>query len=255
MSRKEDEQYKRWIEAGEAKLAGAELEAFKAFSQTEFARDVFRGSLRTEDYYTRLNDITAQERQLKDDAAELAKWYEEEAPKNEALIAERDALRAQLETLGSGNAPAASGTDLGISSQDLAELRAKVNKVDVLDKMLPSVLGDVAAFTHDAIKNGFNVDPREVIRLSLQQGIEPYRAYESLTADERRKRYEKAQEDEKQKWIAEGRRQALTNSPDHIQPTANVVSYLNSLNDAANKAPSSGDRVSAAMKEFVEGNF
>src|SRR5512133_2613833 len=103
MSRKEDEQYKKWVEAATAKLEGAELEAFKLFAQTEYARDVFRGSLRTEDYYTKLNELSSREK-------ELETWYEEESPKNEALIAERDALRAQIEELGTGGPPAASGT-------------------------------------------------------------------------------------------------------------------------------------------------
>jgi hypothetical protein len=82
----------------------------------------------------------------------------------------------------------------------------------------------------DATKNGFEVDPREIMKLSLQHGVAPWKAYEHLTAAERSKRYEKSRDDEKQKWIEEGRREAISSgngSPDHINPSGpSVVDYL-----------------------------
>ena len=118
----------------------------------------------------------------------------------------------------------------------------------------------MSAVLKDSIKNNFDIDPREVIQLSLQQGIEPWRAYQNLTADERQKRAEADHETERKKWFEEGRRAALTNSPDHIQPSGpSVVDYIQSLNKAVDKggvAPMErADRVGAALKELMEGNL
>jgi hypothetical protein len=136
-------------------------------------------------------------------------------------------------------------------------LRKKVDKVEALDRLIPAVLADMGTVLKDSIKNNFDVDPREVIQLSLKQGIEPYRAYEILTAEERQKRYEAEQEAQRKKWFEEGRRAAMANnSPDHLQPSGpSVVDYLQQLNKEAAKPADRADRIGAAMKEFMEGNL
>lgn len=257
MSKKEDAAFQAWVEELEEKVEPEEKEAFAAWVQTKSAREAYRGYLREQDYHRKQSVIDQEKERLEGIREQLEAWYEEEAPKNEALLKERDELRAQLETLGSGGPPPAKETPgVKISAQDLEEIRSKAQKAEVLDKLLPAVLGDMSMVLKDSIKNGFDVDPREVIKLSLQQGIEPYRAYEVLTADERAKRYEAAQEAEKKKWFEEGRRSAMTNSPDHLQPSGpTVIDYLKGLNDGKVAATSKDSRLSDAMKEFAEGNF
>ena len=232
-----------------SEVEDTEQEALQQWLALPIAREVFRGSIGQKELYRRMNEV-AKQRQ------ELEEWYEQEAPKNEALIAERDELRAQLETLGSGGPPPSQASGVQLSAKDLDEIKAKIQKVEVLDRLLPAVLGSMGNVYTDMTKNGFDVDPNEVIQVSLQQGVEPWQAYLGLTADERAKRAEKAQEEERKRWFEEGRRAALTNSPDHLQPSGpSVVDYLQSLNSStgaqnAVQPLNQAARVSAALKEL-----
>lgn len=259
MSKKEDELFKAWGQEMMNEVAADEQDALKAWLALPIARETYRGTVGEKELYRRMNELDASKKELEQARKELETWYEDESPKNAALIAERDALREQLAS-GTGNPPAAQGTGINLSAEDLASLRAQGAKAEVLDRLLPAVLGDMSAVLKDSIKNNFDIDPREVIKLSLQQGIEPWRAYQNLTAEERQQRAEKSHEDERKKWFEDGRRSAMTNSPDHLQPSGpSVVDYIQSLNKAVDqggvRAPERADRVSAAMKELMEGNL
>jgi beta-phosphoglucomutase-like phosphatase (HAD superfamily) len=261
MSKKEDEAFAAWTEELAKKVTTEEADAFKVWAKTDAAREVFRGTIGQAELYRRMNEIDREKKEVASQREQLEEWYEEQSPKNEELIKERDELRAQLAELGlAGPPPAVATPGPSISAEELAELKAKGDKMEALDKLLPAVLGDISMVLRDSIKNDFDIDPREVIKFSLQNSIEPYRAYEILTADERQKREEKHQEDERKKWYEEGRRAALTtNSPDHLQPSGpSVVDYLQGLNKQAGAAGTSpanerSDRIAAAMKEFIEG--
>lgn len=258
MSKREDEKFAAWVDEMAASLPDAKRAAWRelASDADEVVREKFyRGTLRTEDYYTKLNEVTEDKRKAEQLQKELYAWYEEQAPKNEALIAERDLLREQLNELGN-EIPGAAGLP-GISSEDFAELRTKAAKVDQLDRMLPEVLADIAAYVKDSVKNGYEVNDREVMRLSLQQGVSPYKAYEQMTAGERAKKYEAERDAEKKKWIEEGRRQAIsssTGSPDHIRASGpSVVDYLRENKSGGDS--SQHDRVKAALLELETGTY
>lgn len=255
MSKRENEKFAEWAAEFESTLPEDKRAAWRELAGTDPVREeLFRGTLRTRDYYTRLNELNEKEQSVKQLQDELYAWYEEQLPKNEALLAERDLLRAQVDELGSEIPPAAGLP--GLSTEDIAALKAKADKVDALDKMLPDILADIAALTRDSIKEGFDVDPREVMKLSLQQGVRPYRAYETMTASERAKRYEKSREEERKKWIEEGRRMASsasTGSPDHIQPSG--PSAVDFLRDTSRSETSQHDRVRAALEALEAGSF
>ena len=265
MSKREDEAFEQWTEELSKKVTAEEAEAFKVWAKTDAAREVFRGTIGQTELYRRMNELDRDKKSLASERQELESWYEQESPKNDALIKERDELRAQLAELGLAGGPPPATTTPGssLSAEELAALKAAAAKAETLDRLIPAVLGDMAMVLQDSARNNFDIDPREVIKFSLQNGIEPYRAYLELTSDERQKREEAKQEAERKKWFEEGRRAALTNhSPDHLQPSGpSVVDYLQGLNKVAANAgatvapPTRDDRVSAAMKEFVEGNF
>lgn len=250
MSKKEDAAFKQWVDELAGKVEPEEAEAFKKWATTDAARDVFRGTIGQAELYRRMNELAATRQ-------ELEQWYEQEAPKNAQLLAEKEELLRQLEELGTGAPPPAASTPTPlISPAEIESLKQQAAKAETLDRLLPAVLGDMGFVLKDSIKNNFDIDPREVIKLSLQKGIEPYRAYEDLTAAERVKREEARQEEERKKWFEEGRRSAMTNSPDHLKPSGpSVVDYLHELNKQQGAAPSRDDRLSAALKEFTEGNF
>lgn len=252
MSRKEDEAFAGWKQDLKAKLASdEEREAFEKWADTPQGREVYRGTIGQAELYRRMNELHQRKQ-------ELEEWYEAERPKNDELLKEREALLAQLEELGSGGPPPASSAPEGlpISKKELEEIKSMAAKAETLDRLLPAVLGDVTLVMKDAIKNNFDIDPREVIKLSLQRGVEPYRAYLELTGEERQKRYEAERKKELEDAFEKGRRAAMTNSPDHLQPSGpSVVDYLRDLNKEATKAPDKDDRVAAALKEFSEGTF
>lgn len=258
MSKREDEKFQVWLDELSKQVEPDERDAFEKWAETKSAKESYRGYLREQEFHRKYNEVQQQAQELEQLKGELATWYEEEAPKNEALLKERDELKRQLAELGlEGPPPAQSTPGPSLREDELAELKKKADKVEALDRLIPAVLADMGAVLKDSIKNNFDVDPREVIQLSLKQGIEPYRAYEILTAEERQKRYAESQEAERKKWFEEGRRAALTNnSPDHLQPSGpSVVDYLQGLNKATAQPVERADRVSAALKDFVDGNF
>lgn len=255
MSKREDEAFDAWKAEIRGGLPEEARAAWDTIANSDLTRErFFRGTLRSDDYYRRLNEVTEKEREANMRVAarekELQDWYQNEAPKNEQLIAERDLLRAQLEELGN-EVPGAS-----VSSEQLAELKAKADKVEQLDRILPDVMADMAAVTYDALKNGYEIDPRAVVRVSMQQGVTPYKAYEIMTAEARAKKYEAAREEERKKWVEEGRRQAISagnGSPDHIRPSGpSVVDFLTRENPTES---SQQTRVRAALKELESESY
>lgn len=258
MSVKEDRLFNEWVEGLIKEVGEDEREDVKKWAALPIAREVYRGTLAQEKLYTELNKINAERQEIAAREAELAEWFESEKPKNEKLLAERDALRAQLAELGSGGPPPSEQTGVQLSPEDLAAIKATQQKLEHLDKLLPAVIGDVARIVKDSVENKFEIDPREAVKLSIQKGTDPWSAYLAITQEERQKREEASREAERKKWYEEGRRSVTTNSPDHLQPSGpSVVDYLNSLNKAAGsegaRAPmAAGDRVSAALAALQE---
>lgn len=261
MSKREDEKYEAWKADIRDKLPEEAREAFDAIADLDVTRDeLFRGTIRQKDYYTRLNEFNEEKQAFEAEREkvqafrdELYQWYDEEGPKNDALLKERDMLRAQLEELGSDNPPEAGSP---ISVEELAELKAKIAEAEKLNKILPGVLSDQMAIAIDSVKNDFNIDPREVMKLSLQHGVAPWKAYEHLTAAERAKRWEKQREEEREKWKEEGRREAHSSSngsPDHISQTGpSVVDYLQR---SEQKDTDHNSRVSAAIQSLENKDY
>lgn len=250
MSRKEDELFKTWSEELASNVEEGEKEALEQWLALPVAREVFRGTIGQKELYRRLNDLHQEKLQLEEDRAALQSWYEEEAPKNEALIAERDALKAQLAG-NSGNPPPAAASGLAISAEDLTELKERARKVDVLDKILPAVLGDMALVLKESQRDNFDIDPRQVIQVSLQKGIEPYRAYLEITAEAREERAAELKEAELKKAFEEGRRSVQSNSPDHFSPSGpSVIDFIQELNSGTRQESTKQGRVSDALKEL-----
>lgn len=250
MSKKEDELFKTWSEELASNVEDEEKEALETWLALPVAREVFRSTIGQKELYRRMNEIHAEKQQLEEDRAALQSWYDEEAPKNEALIAERDALKAQLKAA-PGNPPPPAAVGLSLSAEDLTELKEKAKKVDVLDKILPAVLGDMAMVLKESMRDEFDIDPREVIQVSLQKGIEPYRAYLELTQEERENRAVAAKEEELKAAFEEGRRSVQSNSPDHFSPSGpSVIDFIQELNAGTRQESTKQARVADALKEL-----
>lgn len=264
MAKKEEELYKEWVKEIESGLETDEQRnAFEIFKSTNAAREALRGGMRRGEFDRRLNELHETRRQLEaaDEALkskheELNKWYQSEAPKNAALVEQLEELRSKLREFGDeGNPPPSRETaaQLPFSKEKLEALEAKANKVDAIDQYLPRLTGEMFAIMKKSIQEGFDVDPRDIIQYAAKNRVDTWRAYEDLTMEARQEKFEKDREDEKKKWLEEGRKSALSSlrsSPDHIRtPGPNVVDLLKDEKTVfANKS----DRVNAAVKEFLE---
>lgn len=257
MSKREDEAYAAWLEEIEASLPSEDaVEAFKVLAETDAGRDLYRGTLREKDYYTKLNKLNADREEVEKAQEELTEWYENEQAIKEQIIKERDALRKAAGEQPQDGPP---NQQVGISPEEFAVIRAKAAKVDAIDKLLPRVLGDLGAVLQDAQKNGYDVDAREIMQASVQSGVDPYNAYLKLTGKQREERAKQALEDQQKKWYEEGRRAALSgDAPDHVQPAGpNVYDMLTApeKEGTPSVAQQSQGRVSDAVRAFREGDF
>lgn len=261
MAKKEEEAFKEWVSELESKLkTDEEKSAFSVFSQSEAGRESLRGSMRRGEFDRRLNDLhetrqqlEVKEATLKNKHAELAQWYNEEAPKNQALVQELNTLKTKLrEVTGEDDIPAARATlaqGQPSKSEDFSKLEQRLN---LLDGNTPRLLGDMAAIVKRSIKEDFDIDPREVIAYSIKHQVDPFRAYEDITHEARAERFEKDRETEREKWKEEGKKEALKtikSSPDHIRtPGPNVVDFLRGVDPPSTPRT----RVDAAVRDFME---
>lgn len=259
MSKREDQDFAAWVEEIKASLGDEDaVEAFEAFAATDTGREVYRGNLREKDYYTRLNKLNSEKEELAQAQSELTEWFENEEPVREALIKERDELRKKLADGKSPDGGDPPNAVSGVSQEEIALLRAKASKIDAMDKILPSVLGDLGRVILDAQRNDFNVDPAEIMQMASSKAIDPYRAYMELTAEERQKRSAQAVKEEQKKWFEEGRKAALSgDAPDHIKPSGPSVFDLLTKEPAPaeHDAPvplKSGARVAEALRQYGE---
>jgi hypothetical protein len=269
MSKREDQDYAAWVEEIKATLPDEDaVDAFQTFAATDTGREVYRGNLREKDYYTRLNklnsdkeDFIAEKEELRQAQNELTEWFENEEPIRAALIKERNELRKQQEGGKSSDAGDPPNVVSGISQEELALLRAKATKIDAMDKILPSVMGDFGRAIQDAARNNYNVDPAEIMQVASSKGIDPYRAYLELTANDRKTREEEEFKAEKKKWFDEGRKAALSgDAPDHIKPSGPSVYDLLTKEPPpqehdASVPLKSGQRVEEALRLYREGDF
>jgi hypothetical protein len=258
VSKREDQAFKAWVEEIKATLPDEDaVEAFEVFAGTDTGRDVFRGTIREDDYYRKLNKLAEEKKEFETAKEELTEWFENEEPVREALLKERDELRKKLAEgkSDSGDPP---NPVTGISPEEFALIRAKAAKVDAIDKILPSVLGDWGRVLMDAQRNNFDFDPNEVMQTSVQQGIDPMRAYLQITADQRKAREAQAAEEQKKKWFEEGRRAALSgDAPDHLKPSGPSI-----FDTLTAREPETGitsvpqntrARVDEAVRQYLEG--
>lgn len=254
MGQVEDKEYEKWQrEFRENLTSDEEKVAFDTLSKAEAAEKLFKApSFREKKFYTVLNDLNSRKR-------ELEEWYETNKPINEglkaekeALLKERDELRAQLGT--GGNPPPAANvakSQPGVSQEDFEGMR---QKVDLMDKALPKLLGQWGTIVKTIAEERYDLDPQEVIDYSIQHRVDPYKAFEDLTYDERKKRFDSDRKKELDSAREEGRRKALgeRSSPDvHRASGPSAVDILRS-SDSSKALTDPSQRKADAVKEFLE---
>lgn len=254
---KEDVAFAEWAREVEGQLPDDLRNSFKSITDHPQGRELFRGVGRREDYNRRVNEVEAERRRLQE-------WFDKEAPKNALLAAEHMELQDKLsnyeQTLkelglndGATRSTRASNPEPPVAKkEEIEQLRKEVRDwQSMVDRALPKLIGDVSAVTQKIVKEGFNIDPRDVLSYAAERNMDPLSALDSLTEVDRRKRAEVNQKALEEKWKEEGRREALSKlpSPTYIRPTGpTVIDTLNNKDFASDPKT----RVSDAVKDFLE---
>lgn len=261
---KTEAEYQEWVKETSAKIPDEFRAGFDALTGSSVGMELFGGHLREKEFHRRLNEVHSERQALESqrqafaqDVAAMDEWFQAESPKNQKLLAEREALRAEAEAMrerlaGLGleedtppRVKSARTTEDGDLRKEIQALRQHIS---AMDQALPAMLGDYGMILRQAAKEDIEVDPRQVVALSLQRSVPLPQAYDMLTSEERTKRQEKAQEEALSKAREEGRREALSQrgSPERMTPASAAV--LDGFRDA--KPTNSVDRVRDAVAEF-----
>lgn len=254
---KDDSAYEAYLEEVRSKLKTEDQKAHFEALVSDVGREFFGGHLRESDYYRKLNQYHADKEELKQKEAEWLAWYEENAPRQQTLVAERDALKQRLEAMKD-----AAGVDLDdpakperkpVVEQDDSAMRKEIDalkgQVSFFDKALPRLLKDFGQVTNKIVKEDWSIDAGTVLDTALAKGVDLQTAFNELTAEERDKRaaanIEKIKKDAKE----EGRREALKQgpAPDRLKPSGPTIF------DTLKKPPTNAsDRIGNAVNAWVE---
>ena len=266
MGKKTEAEYQKWIEEVKGKLPDDTLKAaFDTITGHEVGKEVFGGYQREADYYRRLNDVAAEKSQLEKEKQSWSKWFEEESPKNQVLIAERDTLAKQVSALKAavmGEEPNtmptnfASPTPPNGGSADTAALRAEIDVLreqlkvlPVIDKALPRLMADAMDLTYKITSEKWKVSPKQVLDHALTRGTDITSAFNELTSEERETRSKEDLAKQIKEAEDRGRRDALkARTPDQL--TMNGPSILDNIRA---KAPvDARARVADAVSAYVD---
>lgn len=228
--KKTEKEYQEWIEDVMGKMPEELQPHLKQIAESPVGMELFGGHLREQEFHRRLSEINEArkavdtERQaletgrtsLANDVARVESWVKTEVPKFNKMRAERDALKAQLaEFLGEEPTPGGLVKTNNTESNDelMNEVQRLRQQVAYFDATVPAVLADFGTVLYQAQKDGFEIDPRQLIDHSMQKTGSLTRSFEELTADQRKAREEKRYKDEIEKAKEEARREILSQSP------------------------------------------
>lgn len=269
LSKREDESYAAWLNEIKGQYADV-APVLDQLASTDAGRELFRGGLRTADYYRRLNEMRDQkeefERQQQAFQADVTKqysWWQEAQPTLERAVAEKQELaqklaayETQLKEYGVDTkdiAPLAAPANGGdnITQRELAELR---NRVQAMDQNFPGVMMGLLKAQQTALTEGLPFEPSEVFKKVYQQRMDPVTAFNEIVQPLRQEKAKQLLSQELDKAREEGRREALSklSGPDravrHSSPS--VVDALRSSEPMplTNRA----DRLDAAVRDFAE---
>jgi hypothetical protein len=197
-------------------------------SSEKVKNNIFGGYLRESDYYRKVNDfneakvrLDTEESAFKAQKEQWTSWYQDAQTEYSQALKDKEELERKLKYETIEDEP--TGKVDSRFKTELEELRKKVeiaeSRTNVLDQSSTRLIVDMTKIMADAMKNGYSVDPDDVMNYSINNKVDPYSAYERITRDERLERFEA---DEKKKLAAareEGYKEAMQktgSSPDRL---------------------------------------
>lgn len=268
LSKKEDEAYAQWL--SDLKSQHQDLApVLDQLASTEAGRELYRGGLRTADYYRRLNEFRDQKEELERQRAAFEQdvnkqygWWQEAQTNYQRMQQEREDLQGRLAAYENQikeygvdpkeivpQAPQG-GTD-NITQRELAELRTRVQ---AMDTNFPAILSGFLKAQQTALEERLPFDPNEVFKRVYQQRVDPVTAFNEMARPLREERAKELINKELEKAREEGRREALSklSGPDRaVRPASpSVVDALRSTE--AMPLTNRGERLDAAVRDFME---
>jgi hypothetical protein len=265
MGKKEDAAFQDWVESLKGRVSE---QAFKAITEDEGAKEVFRGHLREDEFHRRLTELDLAKKQLaaeqealrqEQGSLELNKekwqsWYVEASGDFEKLSSENEELKKRLETQ-----PQVSGAPQGGNAVDQAsekklealahELEMSKSRLEAVNKTLPRLLGDFGDVLAKATKEGWKVQPKELLNTALTRGIDMDTAFYELTSQERAQREEAALQQIEKDAYERGKREAQSSAPpDSFRGAVpGTIDHLRKTSTATGP-----ERVANAVKAYME---
>lgn len=287
MSKKEDDLYQEWLDEVNSNLKTPEQKAaFNALtSDQELGRKLLRGGMRESTFYTKLNELDAEKKQLEAERKEMGDWKTEKdrvstwwqntepqvkylnneylklQKERDNLLAKTAAAESRLKEFGlieevtveqpkSQNEPA---SDIRAEIDSLKKhLGSVAQAMQTVDTTLPKLLGEFGKMTTRITAEGWKVSPDQVLNHSLANGIPLDDAFKALTKDEREGREKAEREKFGQDMYEKGRREAQSRgfSPERMGPSGptgpSIVEQLRGKN-----APTRQDRINAAKQDWL----
>ena len=268
----EADEFQVWKDKIASEGSEEEQAAFAKFIEGSVGKQLIKGSLMMDEFHRRMNDLhqqklalDADEVSLSNRVSEIDKWYEINKPVNDKLKQEKSRLageleeaRQQLEELGLAvqgerkrGAPVSD--ELREEFETLKrEKKSLEDQVMRMDNNFPQVVGTLLDVTWRGMLDGYkDVSPKDVLQHAIKKGIDPYAAYDELTAPERQRRekdaYDKEIEKIRKEAREEGRREVLKSSiasPDRLRSSTPFFEQVNK---------SRGDEARVAAKEEAIG--
>lgn len=278
MSKREDEDFAKWLGDRMGELKGKDPDAAKhleALASSEAGRELYRGSIREADYYRRLNEHTETKRQeearlqeerkaFEADLQKQTEWFKKAKPEYETAVKQReeykrklDAYEKQLKELGveSPNPPAAQPPHA--DNEEIVALKKMVSdygtRVEQMDRAFPQFMTQLAEVAFQSNKEGFNVPPSKIMETVFSDNVSPVLAYEKLTKEERVKRATAELEKRLEEAKELGRKEALSSLQNPGRIPLSAPSMVDTLRSG--EAPGLTDptaRRDAAIAEFLE---
>ena len=250
----EDEAFEAWQAEIRARIPEEKRAHLDALLGEEGSKELFKGGLREADYYRRLNDLHEEKEKLNTEGksfqervAAQERWYNEANEEYKRVVAGK-----------TSSVPDATGNDRsfnGVDSAVIEELRQKHQLVQQFDQALPKFVGQAASIAVRAAKEGFEIDPMEVIEYAASQRVDPLTAYSQLTADERETRAAKQREKELADAMEQGRREERSRlqSPDRVRyPSADAGPSAALFGDKTPDLSNRNVREKAAMEDWYK---
>jgi DNA repair exonuclease SbcCD ATPase subunit len=267
VSKKEDADYKEWLEELKTKNP-AISEHLDAIAETDQGRDLFRGERREADYYRRLNELDGQKKAVAEEAeinkaegARQVSWWQAAKPEYEEALKAKTDLTAQLEAaqakLKEQGVPIVDPTTPkpppAPAPETTKEIEAMKARINAMDAGYPQVMLGLFQAQQAAQAEGIPFDAGAVLKHAYDNNTSPMQSFNTLSSEVREKNAAEKLTAKLDEAREAGRKEALSklSGPDRgIRPSGPTI--VDALRGDAEVLTDSDKRKDAAVRDWME---